>query len=375
METTTEHGDRSGETPAGPELSDRMATVVERFRDGEERGLARAISLVENSASGYEALLDALHEGVGRARRIGITGPPGAGKSTLTAGLARLFRGADLTVGILAVDPTSPFTGGALLGDRVRMTELATEPGIFIRSMASRGSLGGMATASREAADLMDAFGFDRILLETVGVGQSELEIAQACDTTVVVLVPESGDGIQAMKAGLMEVADLFVVNKADRPGADRLAAEIAIMQRIRAGRGPGGGRGHHGAAAGPSDDRAGGGGKDGGGSDRGEAPVLRTVASEGKGIEELAGALDGHFGTLRESGRLESRRRRHLLEHARAVFRRRFERRADAVWEAHEAEIEEALAAGRLSPYAAADRLEGASEGEEARDAPRHGP
>jgi len=337
-----------------------MARVVERFRDGEERGLARAISLVENAAPGYEALLDALHEGVGRARRIGITGPPGAGKSTLTAGLARRFRKDGLTVGILAVDPTSPFTGGALLGDRVRMTGLATEPGIFIRSMASRGSLGGMATASREAADLMDAFGFDRILLETVGVGQSELEIAQACDSTVVVLVPESGDGIQAMKAGLMEVADLFVVNKADRPGADRLAAEIAIMQRIRAGRAPGAPKGHHGAAAAEDAPDPSGPGRDAGSRPgRPEVPVLQTVASKGKGIEELAGALDDHFASMKEGGRLEERRAEHLLEHARAVLRRRFESRADAIWAERAAGIEEAVAGGTLSPYAAADRLE----------------
>jgi len=350
-----------------------MARVVERFRDGEERGLARAISLVENAAPGYEALLDALHEGVGRARRIGITGPPGAGKSTLTAGLARRFREDGLTVGILAVDPTSPFTGGALLGDRVRMTELATESGIFIRSMASRGSLGGMATASREAADLMDAFGFDRILLETVGVGQSELEIAQACDSTVVVLVPESGDGIQAMKAGLMEVADLFVVNKADRPGADRLSAEIAIMQRIRAGRAPGAPMGHHGAAAGSergvsAEDapaRSGPGRDAGSRPGRPEAPVLQTVASKGEGIEELADALEEHFASMKEGGRLETRRAEHLLEHARAVLRRRFESRADAIWEAMEDDIGDAVAEGRLSPYAAADRLEREAGGE----------
>ncbi len=333
---------------------------------------------------GFERLLDALHEGVGRARRIGITGPPGAGKSTLTAALARLFRARGLTVGIVAVDPTSPFTGGALLGDRVRMTDLATEEGIFIRSMASRGSLGGMATASREAADLMDAFGFDRILLETVGVGQSELEVAQACDSAVVVLVPESGDGIQAMKAGLMEVADLFVINKADRPGADRLAAEIAIMQRIRAGRTPGGGTGHHGAGAAKAAGRGGGqseagrGGQAGGGDarppgeERGEAgdarrreaPVLQTAASKGEGIEALAAALDEHFTLLEDSGALERRRRAHLVEHARSVLRRRFERRADALWRERGTEVEEALGEGRLSPYAAADAVEAAAGG-----------
>ncbi|MDP2479979.1 MAG: methylmalonyl Co-A mutase-associated GTPase MeaB [Candidatus Palauibacterales bacterium] len=345
----------------GEELPERFVVVARRFRAGDPRGLARAITLVENEVPGFERLLDELHEGVGRARRIGITGPPGAGKSTLTAALTRLFRARGLTVGIVAVDPTSPFTGGALLGDRVRMTDLATEEGIFIRSMASRGSLGGMATASREAADLMDAFGFDRILLETVGVGQSELEVAQACDTAVVVLVPESGDGIQAMKAGLMEVADLFVINKADRPGADRLAAEIAIMQRIRAGRTPGGGTGHHGAgsaAAGDGGDARAGEVETG----RREAPVLQTAASKGEGIEALAGALDEHFGFLEDTGALELRRREHLVEHARSVLRRRFERRADRLWRERGSEMEEALGAGRLSPYAAADAVERAA-------------
>jgi len=345
----------------GEELPERFVVVARRFRAGDPRGLARAITLVENEVPGFERLLDELHEGVGRARRIGITGPPGAGKSTLTAALTRLFRARGRTVGIVAVDPTSPFTGGALLGDRVRMTDLATEEGIFIRSMASRGSLGGMATASREAADLMDAFGFDRILLETVGVGQSELEVAQACDTAVVVLVPESGDGIQAMKAGLMEVADLFVINKADRPGADRLAAEIAIMQRIRAGRTPGGGTGHHGAgsaAAGDGGDARAGEVETG----RREAPVLQTAASKGEGIEALAGALDEHFGFLEDTGALELRRREHLVEHARSVLRRRFERRADRLWRERGSEMEEALGAGRLSPYAAADAVERAA-------------
>jgi LAO/AO transport system kinase len=355
-------GSAGAEAVSGPgsrPLPERLERVVDLFRARELRGLARAITLVENGAPGFERLLDALHDGVGRARRIGITGPPGAGKSTITAALARLYRTRGLTVGILAVDPTSPYTGGALLGDRVRMTDLATEEGIFIRSMASRGSLGGMATASHEAADLMDAFGFDRILLETVGVGQSELEIAQACDSTVVVLVPESGDGIQAMKAGLMEVADLFVVNKADRPGADRVAAEIAIMQRIRAG--------HHGAGAAARSAGVAGrepGAAQGAGDHPGrrEASVLLAAASKGEGIEELASALDEHFASLESTGGLARRRRSNLLEHARSVFLRRFERRAEAIWATRAGEVEDDLVSGRLSPYAAADLLEGDS-------------
>jgi LAO/AO transport system kinase len=218
------------------ELTPSHAALVEEFRAGRTRALARCISLIENETAGFEAVLDALHDGVGRARRIGITGPPGAGKSTLTAGLARRLRERDLTVGVLAVDPTSPFSGGALLGDRIRMGELASDEGVFIRSMASRGAPGGLATATREAADLLDAFGFDRILLETVGVGQAELQVADSADTTAVVLVPESGDAVQTMKAGIMEIADVFVVNKADRPGAGRLARELKVSLQLRAG-------------------------------------------------------------------------------------------------------------------------------------------
>jgi LAO/AO transport system ATPase len=214
------------------------------FREGRRYALARAISLVENLRPGFEAFLHEIHADLGRARRIGITGPPGAGKSTLTAQLAQRYRSAEERVGIVAVDPTSPFTGGALLGDRIRMTNVATDPGVFIRSMATRGSLGGLATSSKEVADLLDAFGFERVITETVGVGQSELEIAETADTTVVVLVPESGDSIQAMKAGLMEIADVFVINKADRPGADRLAQELELMLHLRLGDAqPGGGR------------------------------------------------------------------------------------------------------------------------------------
>ncbi|HSH44376.1 MAG TPA: methylmalonyl Co-A mutase-associated GTPase MeaB, partial [Longimicrobiales bacterium] len=210
--------------------------LLVRFRAGQRAALARAISVVENQREGFQELLHELHAGVGKARRIGITGPPGAGKSTITADLVQRFRARGQTVGVVAVDPTSPYTGGALLGDRIRMNDVATDRGVFIRSMATRGALGGLAAATREVIDVIAAFGFDVVLVETVGVGQSELDVAAAADTTMVVLVPESGDSIQTMKAGLMEAADLFVVNKADRPGAPRLAKEVEMMLHLRLG-------------------------------------------------------------------------------------------------------------------------------------------
>lgn len=315
-----------------------------RIAGGEPLALARGISHVENESDGFEALLERLDGRTGRARRIGITGPPGAGKSTLTAALTRHYLEQSLKVGIVAVDPTSPFTGGALLGDRIRMGELSTEPGVFIRSMASRGSLGGLATATREAADLMDAAGYDRVILETLGVGQAELDIAVSADTTAVVLVPESGDGVQAMKAGLMEVADLFVINKSDRPGADRLEKEIAIIMSIRLANRPPAGAG------------GGAGGRDGAG-DGAEAwrmPITQTVAPEARGIEEFAAHLDRHFDWLRSTGKLEAHRRAARLRRAHDALLRRSRRDAERIWRA----ASPATPDSGASPYALARRL-----------------
>ncbi len=306
-----------------------------RIAAGEPLALARGISHVENESDGFEALLERLDGRTGRARRIGITGPPGAGKSTLTAALTRHYLNQSLKVGIVAVDPTSPFTGGALLGDRIRMGELSTEPGVFIRSMASRGSLGGLATATREAADLMDAAGYDRVILETLGVGQAELDIAVSADTTAVVLVPESGDGVQAMKAGLMEVADLFVINKSDRPGADRLEKEIAIIMSIRFANRP------------PGD-------ADGDADEVWRMPIMQTVASEARGIEEFAEHLDRHFDWLRSTEKLETHRQTARLRRAHDALLRRSRRDAQRIWRRASRETLDSGA----SPYATARRL-----------------
>ena len=342
-----------GDTPPG------LQELLDGFREGRRYALARAITLVENERPGFESLLHQLYGDTGRARRVGITGPPGAGKSTLTSQLSLAYRARGERVGVVAVDPSSPFTGGALLGDRIRMAPVSTDPGVFIRSMAARGALGGLALRSREVADVMDAFGFEQILTETVGVGQSELEIAQAADTTVVVLVPESGDSIQAMKAGLMEIADLFVVNKADRPGADRLVQELEVMLHMRLGEGSDG-AGHHGARMGVgSKARA---------REREQVeqeggwaiPVLRVVAQTGEGVGTLLETLDRHAGYLEKSGELARRRERRVAERVRALVEREVRRR---LWEDGRGEEVlnsslPALVEGMVSPYEVAARI-----------------
>ena len=325
--------------------------------------LARAVSIVENQRVGFDHLLAELHPRIGRARRIGVTGPPGAGKSTITTLLVQAYRAAGLRVGVVAVDPTSPFTGGALLGDRIRMESVALDPGVYIRSLATRGSLGGLSASARVVADVLDAFGFDRILLETVGVGQSELEIARVADSTAVVLVPESGDSIQTLKAGLMEIADLFVVNKADRPGADRVRNDIELMLGMRAGLALRNVPAHHGvdlkAIANPgkaarlaaaSAEQTG----------HWVPPVLRTVAVKAEGIAEVAEALDRHYRYLEASGELHRRRRSRWREQVIEVAEHRLRRR---LWddEGIRQFIEDQLPdieSGARSPFHIADEL-----------------
>jgi LAO/AO transport system kinase len=244
---------------------------MDRLRAGDPRALARAISTVENRGPEAADLLKALFPHSGKARILGITGAPGAGKSTLVDHLAKHYRREGKTLGIIAVDPTSPYTGGAILGDRIRMQDHHSDPGIYIRSMATRGSLGGLARTTADVATVLDASGRDLILIETVGVGQDEVDIVRLADITVVILVPGMGDDVQTIKAGIMEIADIFVINKSDREGAERVEREIRAMQSLATR------------------------------DDRWRPPIVKTVASEGKGIEELAAAIASYEAYLKK--------------------------------------------------------------------------
>jgi len=261
---------------------DNMKMAINLLRKGDKRTIARFISRVENDHD--HKIMEAVYPFTGSAYHIGITGPPGAGKSTLVNAVAKVLMEKKKKIGIIAVDPTSPFSGGALLGDRVRMNDLALHKNIYIRSMASRGSLGGLALKTKDALMILDAAGMDYTIIETIGVGQVELDIAQVCDTTIVALVPESGDSIQAMKAGLLEIADILVVNKADRQGSDRLMTELKFALELREQ------------------------------ESNWHYPILQTVAVEHKGIKALVAAIEEHRLFLEKSGRLEESRKMKLM-------------------------------------------------------------
>jgi LAO/AO transport system kinase len=306
------------------------AALIAAARTGDPRSLARLVSLVENSAAAQlRSVMQVIRPLAGRAQLIGLTGAPGVGKSTVTAALVRRYRDQGHRVGVLAVDPTSPFSGGALLGDRVRMQDHATDDGVFIRSMASRGQLGGLAWATPQAARILDAAGYEVILIETVGVGQAEVEIASHADTTLVVLAPGLGDSVQAAMAGILEVADVFVVNKADKPDSHQVVRDLRTMIAL----------GHY---------------------EIGEwkPPIIETVATGGlrdAGIVELEHDLDAHWAWLRSSGELEHRRRERAREEitALALATLRTRLNADGV-----DELAARVAAGTLDPFQAAEEL-----------------
>jgi LAO/AO transport system kinase len=308
-------------------VSDAVRALADRVIARDPRAVARAISIVENELPAAADLVGRLHPHTGRAYLVGVTGPPGAGKSTLVDALIARFRATGVTVGVLAVDPTSPYTGGAILGDRVRMQAHAEDAGVFIRSMATRGHLGGLARTSTEAASLLDAAGFDIVIIETVGVGQDEVDIVRTADVSIVTLVPGAGDEVQALKAGIMEIADIFVVNKADREGADRTAASIDAMLTL-----------DHWPAG------------------RWRPPVLRTVATTGAGVPELVETI-GRF-RAESTAALGARRRSRAEWRLREILGRRFMQHVeqDVLADGEFDRLLERIASREIDPYGAAD-------------------
>ena len=302
------------------------AAELDKARAGDVRALARLLSLVEDESPQVRSVIKDLLPDTGRARIIGLTGSPGVGKSTVTGALLRVFRAAGRRVAVLAVDPSSPFSGGALLGDRIRMQEHATDEGVFIRSMASRGHLGGLAASTPQAIRVLDAAGFDPIIIETVGVGQAEVAIASLADSVVVLLAPGMGDAIQAAKAGILEVADLFVVNKADKPDAQQVVRDLRNMIALA--------------------DRAEGDWK---------PPIVTTVAVKGEGIEELVGRLDQHWSWLNSAGELKKRRQARAREELTALAFAALRGRLAA---SRLDELAGQVADGTLDPFQAADEL-----------------
>jgi LAO/AO transport system kinase len=306
-----------------------LAALTAGILAGRYRSLARAISMIERDDPDSDRLLAEIYPSTGRARIIGVTGSPGSGKSTLVAALAKHYRALQKRVAIVAVDPTSPFTGGAILGDRIRMVDLYTDPGVFIRSMATRGFLGGLAKATNDVVDVLDASGFDVVLVETVGVGQDEVEVVRTVQTNLVVLVPGMGDDIQAIKAGIMEIGDIFVVNKADRPGADKTVTEVTMMMSLVE---------EHGDWV---------------------PPIVKTVASRGEGIAELDEAIGKHFVYLEASGELDRRNRERVRIRIETQLKESFMKRLMDVTTNFDAILEDVLRK-RNNPHDAAEGMLG---------------
>lgn len=304
--------------------------IIYKITGGQKRAVSRAISVIEDDLPIAAELIRELHQHTGKAYRIGITGPPGAGKSTITNQLTKRFVDENLKVGIIAVDPTSPFSGGALLGDRVRMTEVGILPGVFIRSMATRGSLGGLSKKAIDAADILDAAGYDIIIFETVGVGQSELDIAKTADTTMVVLVPESGDAVQAMKAGLMEIADFFVLNKSDRPGAESAYMALKTILSIKF-------------------------------REAGSwvPPIVKSIAQENKGIEDIKDEINKHREFLSKDNRLHLKREENFRTRIKVIVE---DNLRNEIWNTHrEDKLNNSLklvVLGDVSPYTLSNEI-----------------
>lgn len=313
---------------AGPRRALDVPDLVSRAEAGEARAVARLISLVEDASPSLREVMALLAPRAGHARVVGLTGSPGVGKSTSTNALVAAYRRRGLRVGVLAIDPSSPFSGGALLGDRVRMQEHATDTGVFIRSMASRGHLGGLSWATPQALRVLSAAGCDVVLIETVGVGQAEFEIASLADTTVVLMAPGMGDSIQAAKAGILEVADVFVVNKADRDGADTVVRDLRYMLSL-------------------GDRRT---------DDGWRVPIVKTIASKGEGAEEVVEEIERHAAWLESSGRLQQRRVRRAADEVEAIAltQLRVDLRGGEMLD----DLAARVVAGALDPYAAADEL-----------------
>ncbi|MBV9314186.1 MAG: methylmalonyl Co-A mutase-associated GTPase MeaB [Pseudonocardia sp.] len=310
-----------------------VSDLVSRAQNGEPRSVARLISMVEDGSAQLREVAAALAPHTGRAQVVGLTGPPGVGKSTTTSVLVKVFRERGSRVGVLAVDPSSPFSGGALLGDRVRMQDHATDSGVFIRSMATRGHLGGLASATPQALRVLDAAGCDVVLLETVGVGQSEIEVVALADTTIVLLAPGMGDGIQAAKAGILEVADLFVVNKSDREGADQTVRDLRYMLSLGE---------HH---------------KRDGSVWR--APIVKTIASKASGIDDVVAKIEEHRDWMNRSGERERRRQRRAESEIEAITLEQVRARiGDVRGEDALPELAKRVVAGEIDPFTAAAEL-----------------